>query len=104
MKLIQSAAIGVCLFASTALDAQETSNDTATKFTPPVIVKDKDTLSKSETKKEEYKSKEWKQGNVMATDDINGSGRKSKSGAGKKTKKEPVPPPPPPPPPQPANP
>ncbi len=99
MKILQSAAIGVCLFTSTALNAQQTSSDTATKFTPPVIVKDKDSVAKSETRKEEYKSKEWKQGNEMMTDDRNGTAEKPKAGTGKKAKKHPVPPPPPPPPP-----
>lgn len=97
MKLIQGAAIGVCLFATSALHAQQTSNDTATKFIPPVIVKDKDTLSKSEASKEEHKSKEWKQGDIMMTDDTNGTSQKSKAGIGKKAKKH-LPPPPPPPP------
>ncbi len=100
MKLINNAAIGVCLFVSISAKAQQTDNDTTTKFTPPVIVKDKDSVQKSENKKEEYKSEEWRQGEEI-TDTTHKSSPKHRSDAGKKTKKR-VPPSPAPPPPPPA--
>lgn len=97
MKPIQSAAIGVCLFISiSSAQAQQTSDDTTTKFTPPVIVKD--SVQKSESKKEEYKSKQWKQGDEVITDTSKASGAKPKFGTGKNARKSRgVPPPPPPP-------
>ncbi len=98
MKLLNNAVIGVCLFVSISAEAQQPDNDTTTKFTPPVIVKDQDIIQKSERDKKEYKSKEWRQGNEVITDTVNGAADKHKSGLRKKTKKR-VPPPPPPPPP-----
>ncbi len=97
MKIIQSAVIGVCLFTSIAVKAQQT-DDTTTKFTPPVIVKDKEPVSKGEKKKEEYKSKEWHQGIEAMTDTTNGAADKPKTGMQKNMKKlrRPTPPPPPP--------
>lgn len=86
MKLIQSAAIGVCLFTSIFVQAQQTN---------------KDSVQKSESKKEEYKSKEWHQGNEVMTDTTKRSGEKSSDWrVGKRVRKSrPAPPPPPPPPP-----
>ncbi len=98
MKLIQSAAIGVCLFSSISIKAQQTSNDTTTKFTPPVIEKNEDSVSKSESKKKEYKSKEWRQGNEVITEEKNGTPDKPKLRMQKKAGKQhavPHPPPPP---------
>lgn len=114
MKLINKSAIGVCLLVSLSAHAQQTGKDTVTKFTPPVIVKDEDTATKftppvivkdeepaqkSESKKEEYKSKEWRQGDVVLTDTTKGSGVK-----GKRIKRPQRPAPPPPPPAAPAKP
>lgn len=103
MKLIQNAAMGVCLLTSISLHAQ-TSNDTTTKFTPPVIVKDEDTVSKSESKKKEYKSKEWRQGMEVINDTTKGAADKPKTGMQKNMKKLRRPTPPPPPPAPPSNP
>lgn len=94
MKLINNAAIGVCLFVSISAQAQQTDSDTTTQFTPPEIIKDKDSVQKSEDKKEEYKSEEWRQGTEI-TDTTNRSTHKPKSGT-KKTKRRVAPPPPPP--------
>ena len=105
MKLIQSTAIGVCVFLSiSSARAQQTGNDTTTKFTPPVI--EKDSVQKSENKKEAYKSKEWQQGNEVVTDTSKTSAQKPKFSTGKSAgKSRGVPPPPPPPPPaKPSNP
>lgn len=96
MKLIQNAAIGVCLLASISVQAQQSSNDTTTHFTPPVIVKDQDQVSKSESKKKEYKSKEWKQGDEVMTDTTKGAGEKFRPRMNKNGKKRLAPPPPPP--------
>lgn len=99
MKIVQSAVISACLFTSIAVKAQQTTSDTATKFIPPVIVKDADTVSKSEKTKKAYKSKEWHQGDEMVTDTTNGAADKPKTGMQKNMKKlkRPTPPPPPPP-------
>lgn len=95
MKLVTQATIGVCLFVSVSAKAQSTG-DTADKFTPAVIAKDKDSVQKSENKKEEYRSKEWQQGDVV-TDTVNRSLPKRGAGADKKLKRGTPPPPPPPP-------
>ena len=98
MKLINNSAIGLCLLVSLSAHSQDASNDTTTHFTPPVIVKD--SVQKSENKKEEYKSKEWRQGMEVISDTTKGPGDKLKSSMRKKAQKErAVPPPPPPPPP-----
>lgn len=95
MKLINCSAIGVCLFVSLSAHSQDTGNDTTTKFTPPVIVKDP--AQKSENKKEEYKSKEWRQGSEVINDTTKGSGDRLKSSMRKKAEKQHgVPPTPPP--------
>jgi cell division protein FtsL len=99
MKLIQSAAIGVCLFASISVQAQQTSNDTTTKLTSPAE-KNKEVL-KSESKKKEYKSKEWQQGNEVINDTANRAGEKPKLRMRHKPGRQPGTPPPPPPPPPP---
>src|SRR3954453_23740801 len=98
MKLIQSTAIGVCVFLSiSSAQAQQTGDDTTTKFTPPAI--EKDSVQKSENKKEAYKSKEWQQGNEVITDTSKRSAEKPKFRTGKSAGKSAgVPPPPPPPP------
>lgn len=93
MKLINKAAIVVCLFVSVSAEAQ-TNGDTATHFTPPVIVKDKDSVQKSENKKEEYKSKEWHQG-IEITDTVNRSMPGRHSGMKKSNKLVPATPLPP---------
>ncbi len=97
MKIIQSAVIGVCLFTSIGVKAQQTTSDTATKFIPPVIVKDADPATKSEKTKKAYKSKEWHQGDEMMTDTTSGAADKPKTGMQKNMKKlrRPTPPPPP---------
>lgn len=97
MKIIQSAVIGVCLFTSIAVKAQQTTSDTTTKFIPPVIVKDADAATKSEKTKKAYKSKEWHQGNEVMTD-TTGAADKPKTGMQKNMQKmrRPTPPPPPP--------
>lgn len=102
MKLINNSAIGVCLLVSISAHAQDTGSDTTTRFTPPVIVKDP--AQKSENKKEEYKSKEWRQGFEAVTDTTKGSGDRLKSSMRKKAQKQHGVPPPPPPPPPPAEP
>lgn len=98
MKIVKSAVIGVCLFASIAVKAQQATSDTATKFIPPVIIKDADPVSKSEKTKKAYKSKEWRQGDVVMTDTTSGAAEKPKTGMQKNMKKlrRPTPPPPPP--------
>jgi hypothetical protein len=96
MKLIQNAALGVCLFTSIAVQAQQSSNDTTTKFTPPVIVKDADKVSKSESKKKEYESKQWHQGMEVMPDEKNKAADRSALRMHKKTGKQQAPPPPPP--------
>ena len=98
MKLINNSAIGICLLVSLSARSQDTSNDTTKKFTPPLNVTD--SVQKSENKKEEYKSKEWHQGNEPMTDTTKGSGDRLKLSMRKKAQKQhPAPPPPPPPPP-----
>lgn len=94
MKIIQNAAIGVCLLTSVAVHAQ-TSDDTATKFTPPVIVKDKAQAAKGEKKKAEYKSKQWKQGMEVMNDTTTGAGEKTTLHKRRKVTSKPAPPPPP---------
>lgn len=103
MKLIQTAAMVVLLLTSVAVHAQ-TSDDTATKFIPPVIVKDKEPVTKGEKMKQKYKSKEWHQGMEVATDTSNGANDKQKLGRLKNMKKLRRPTPPPPPPALPSNP
>jgi hypothetical protein len=93
MNLINHAAIGACLFVSVSAAAQ-TNEDTTTNFTPPVIVKDKDSVQKSENKKEEYRSKEWRQG-VELADTVNKSTQRRNPGMNKKSKRKVAPPPPP---------
>lgn len=98
MKIIKNGVIGVCLFTAISGTAQEKGNDTTTKFIPPVIVKDEDSVHKSEMMKKEYKSKEWRQGNEVITDTSKEFGGQPKSRMEKKTKKprKPAPPAPPP--------
>jgi hypothetical protein len=56
-----------------------------------------DPAQKSENKKEEYKSKEWRQGNEAITDTTKGSGDRLRSSMRKKAQKQHgVAPPPPP--------
>ena len=93
MKLIQTGVIGACLFASIAVHAQ-TSDDTTTRFTPPVIEKDKEPASKGEKKKHEYKSKEWRQGNDVVNDSA-AMPEKPKLRMQRKSGKRPGAPPPP---------
>lgn len=93
MEVLNKAAIVVCLFVASSAVAQK-SKDTATHFTPPVIEKDKDSLQKSENKKEEYKSKEWHQG-IEVPDTANSSIPHPNSGMKKSKKRVPPPPPPP---------
>ena len=98
MKLINNSAIGICLLVSLSAHSQDTGNDTTKKSSAPVNVTDP--AQKSENKKEEYKSKEWRQGNEVITDTTKGSGDRLRSGMRKKAQKQHgVPPPPPPPPP-----
>ena len=92
MDILIKAAIVVCLFTASSVQAQE-KNDTATHFTPPVIEKDKDSNQKSEKQKEEYKSKEWRQG-IEIADTVNRSMPHRTSGM-KKSRKNAAPPPPP---------
>ncbi|WP_018612699.1 hypothetical protein [Segetibacter koreensis] len=87
MKLLQNAAIGVCLFTSITVQAQETS---------PTVEKNKDTILQSESKEKEYKSKEWKQGNEAITDTTTISDEKRTLHMKKKGNKQPATPPPPP--------
>ena len=95
MKLIQTGVVGVCLITSIAVHAQ-TSNDTTTRFTQPVIVKDKKSTSKGEKMKQEYKSKEWHLGMDKVTDTV-GTTEKPKLRMQRKSGKRPPAPPPPPP-------
>ena len=102
MKLINNSAIGICLLVSLSAHSQDTSNDTTRKSTAPVNVTDP--AQKSENKKEEYKSKEWRQGNEAITDTTKGSGDRLRSSMRKKAQKQHGVAPPPPPPPPPAKP
>lgn len=100
MKLLNNSAIGICLLVSLSARSQDTSNDTTKKSTVPVNVTDP--VQKSENKKEEYKSKEWRQGNEAIADTTKGSGDRLRSNMRKKAQKQHGVPPPPPPPPPPA--
>ena len=98
MKLINNSAIGICLLVSLSAHSQDSSNETTKESTPPLNVTD--SVQKSENKKEEYKSKEWHQGNEAMTDTTKGSADRLKSSMRKKAQKQHrIPPPPPPPPP-----
>lgn len=97
MKLLKNAAIIACLITSISVQAQK-KNKEKTKFTPPVIVKDKNEVVQSEEKTKEYKSKQWHQGDEVISEE-NKNGRKNMPGMKKKSHEfRNVPPSPPPPP------
>ncbi|MCW3109878.1 MAG: hypothetical protein JWQ09_4384 [Segetibacter sp.] len=98
MKLLKNAVIVVCLVSSVSVHAQK-KNSGKTKFPPPVIIKDEENVIKSEEKKKEYKSKQWRQGIERMSEPGNNAG-KAKSATKKKFGElRNVPPPPRPPPP-----
>lgn len=100
MKVLKIAVFVVCVATTLSVQAQKKTKE-KTVFIPPVIVKDVENTRGAESKKQAYKSKQWKQGNVNMPETNTGEG-KIKSEMEKRPNrpgKVPQPPPPPPAPP-----
>lgn len=100
MKLIKNAAIGLCLIVAINVQAQEEKNN----LKKTKIGENKENALRSERKKNEYKSEEWRQENPLISEKENkpfdkhnpGNAKGEKNSRKPKGKIQPPPPPPPP--------
>jgi hypothetical protein len=96
MNIVKNAVIAVCLITSVSAQAQKKQKEEKTIFIPPVIVKDEEAPSKSEAMKNQYKSKQWRQGTTLITEESKGEATNKQGKLKKPAKPEKVPAPPPP--------